>query len=307
MAKKKKHKKRKDRTFIKIIFVIIIIAALLLINEFVLKKMDQVVAIVNGEPIYLSEVESTYDKLEATEKLLVTKDVLLGLLIDNKLLLQKAKQEGFTVTDEEISDMVNAYRSYLPEDQFETQVMADESRFKKFKDDIIENLLIQKYLISKISELEVMPEEVLTFLEQYRSMFSGDLVKAGHILVETEGEAEEILAQLRNGSDFTELAAEKSIDTSAVVGGDLGWFGRGVMVKEFEDAAFNLSVGEVSGVVETQFGYHIIKVFNRTTIPSPNLEDIRPLVESSLFNIKLRNNREKFDELINEIKSEGTI
>ncbi|MBI4016064.1 MAG: peptidyl-prolyl cis-trans isomerase [Candidatus Aenigmarchaeota archaeon] len=85
-------------------------------------------------------------------------------------------------------------------------------------------------------------------------------VHAKHILVKTEQDANSILFDLRQGKDFDEVAKEKSLCPSGKKGGDLGWFGRGMMVKEFETAAFLMKPGELSKPVKTQFGWHIIKV-----------------------------------------------
>ncbi len=85
-------------------------------------------------------------------------------------------------------------------------------------------------------------------------------VRAAHILVKTEQEAGVVLYDLQHGGDFEKIAMEKSMCPSRKKGGDLGWFGRGQMVKEFETAAFSTAPGKLSGVVKTQFGYHIIKV-----------------------------------------------
>lgn len=84
-------------------------------------------------------------------------------------------------------------------------------------------------------------------------------IKCSHILVEKESTAKEVLAKLQKGESFTKLAEQYSIDGTRKRGGDLGSFGRGAMVKEFEKAAFDLKKGEISGIVKTQFGYHIIK------------------------------------------------
>lgn len=84
-------------------------------------------------------------------------------------------------------------------------------------------------------------------------------VKASHILVKKQSEASRILDELRNGADFAELARKHSICPSSKKGGNLGFFTRGQMVKEFEKAAFSLAKGEISEVVKTEFGYHIIK------------------------------------------------
>ncbi len=87
-----------------------------------------------------------------------------------------------------------------------------------------------------------------------------DKIRCAHILVKSEAQAKEILDKLNKGEKFSALAQQYSIDTgSAKRGGDLGQFGRGIMVREFEKAAFSLDKGQVSGVVKTDFGYHIIK------------------------------------------------
>ena len=85
-------------------------------------------------------------------------------------------------------------------------------------------------------------------------------VRASHILVETEEEANELYEKIQNGGDFEQLAQEKSLCPSGKNGGDLNYFGKGMMVKPFEDAAFSLETGEVSKPVQTQFGWHIIKL-----------------------------------------------
>ncbi len=85
-------------------------------------------------------------------------------------------------------------------------------------------------------------------------------VRASHILVKTESEAKNLVNQIKTGADFGEIAKAHSDCPSARKGGDLGYFGKGMMVKEFENAAFNMKRGQVSEPVKTQFGYHIIKV-----------------------------------------------
>lgn len=85
-------------------------------------------------------------------------------------------------------------------------------------------------------------------------------VRASHILVKSEDEAKELYNEIKNGKSFAEAAEEKSLCPSGQNGGDLGFFGKGMMVKPFEDAAFSLELGELSQPVETQFGWHLIQV-----------------------------------------------
>jgi parvulin-like peptidyl-prolyl isomerase len=95
-----------------------------------------------------------------------------------------------------------------------------------------------------------------------------DQVWARHILVSTEVEATVIIERLNNGEEFGELAAELSLDTgSGANGGDLGWFGTGQMVAPFEEAVFELEVGEISEPVQSDFGWHVIQLIDRTTLP----------------------------------------
>jgi peptidyl-prolyl cis-trans isomerase C len=113
-------------------------------------------------------------------------------------------------------------------------------------------------------------------------------VHARHILVKTEQEAKDIIAQLKKGADFTELAKKSSDGPSARSGGDLGYFSRGQMVKPFEDAAFALEKGQISGPVKTEFGWHIIKVEDKRQRPLPTFDEVKEQLVASLIQNKLR-------------------
>lgn len=105
---------------------------------------------------------------------------------------------------------------------------------------------------------------------------------AAHILVETQEAAAELKSMLDDGADFAELAKEKSTGPSGPNGGDLGWFGKGMMVKPFEDAVLGMEAGDVSDPVETQFGWHIVKLKETRLKDAPALETVRAELEAEL-------------------------
>ncbi|MFC4322151.1 peptidylprolyl isomerase [Litchfieldia salsa] len=159
----------------------------------------------------------------------------VGSEILKDMIYVKALDEKYEVTKEELDKQYETIKtSYGP--QFDAIV--EQRGEEAIRELIRTDLLKQKAAKASITEI----------------------VKASHILVEDEATAKEVLAKLEEGKTFEELAAEYSSDGSAAQGGELGWFPKGQMVPEFEEAAFTLGKGEVSEPVKSQFGYHIIKV-----------------------------------------------
>ncbi len=120
-------------------------------------------------------------------------------------------------------------------------------------------------------------EEALQALydERFANADPGTEYNASHILVETEEEARAVIAELEAGADFAELAREKSTGPSGPNGGALGWFGKGTMVAPFEEAVMALKPGEISEPVQTQFGWHVIKLNETRPAPKPTLDEVR--------------------------------
>jgi peptidyl-prolyl cis-trans isomerase C len=131
-------------------------------------------------------------------------------------------------------------------------------------------------LVGNLSETEVIESEI----ESLYVKFSTDIERkkeynASHILVETETEAEDLLFRLKNGADFSELAKTYSTGPSGAQGGNLGWFGQGAMVPAFENAVIKLKIDELSVSVQTQFGWHLIKLNDVRKTPVPTIEEVR--------------------------------
>jgi peptidyl-prolyl cis-trans isomerase D len=151
-----------------------------------------------------------------------------------------------TATPYTLDGYKSEYQTTL--DQFKSYGISEETMREVYRN----NILREKLTEAVTADLPATEEQVW----------------ARHILVDTEGEAVAVEELLKNGSDFAKLARDFSKDTgSAPKGGDLGWFGKGTMVTEFEDAAFSLPIGEVSEPIKSQFGYHIIQVLGRQELP----------------------------------------
>ena len=187
-------------------------------------------------------------------------------------------------------------RSQLPE------------QYQQLADDVVFNGLIEQLVNQQLlgDTLEVEPKRVgIAIANEVRSLRAGEVVNtftsspvddadlqaaydarfadivpeaeynASHILVETEEEAIEIRTMIDDGADFAETAVEKSTGPSGPSGGNLGWFGLGMMVPAFEAAVLTLDAGEVSAPVQTQFGWHIVKLNETRETPLPTLDDLR--------------------------------
>lgn len=132
--------------------------------------------------------------------------------------------------------------------------------------------------------LAAMTDEAIqaAYDERYADMEPETEYNASHILVETEDEAKAIKKQLDEGADFAELAKEKSTGPSGPNGGSLGWFGKGMMVKPFEDAVVVMKAGDISDPVKTQFGWHVLKLNETRLKDAPALEDVKDELEAEI-------------------------
>lgn len=211
----------------------------------------------------------------------------LDTLITKNLINQEVKKENITVSSEEIdAELQELIDSYGGEETFEQQLTASGLTQEDIKEDIEVNIQIEKLLEPQI---EITDEEMQTYFDENKDSFAQTKqVKASHILVEDEETAKEVKEKLDNGDDFAELAKEYSTDPgSAESGGDLGFFGEGSMVAEFEEAAFSMKVDEISDPVKTEHGYHIIKVTDIKEAAEANFEKSKEEIKGILLDEKM--------------------
>lgn len=167
-------------------------------------------------------------------------------------------------------------------------------------------LIVEEYVNHYIDSLiPVSENEILDFYKATPKYQQKEIIRARHILVKTEEEAKEILSRIKSGEDFSKLAMERSKDgKTREMGGDLGWFERGRAIKPFEEAAFSLKEGEVSDVVKTLYGYHIIKLENRKIDPPIELEKVRPEITKE---IKTKKKREFIEKKLEGLRASTPI
>lgn len=150
-------------------------------------------------------------------------------------------------------------------------------------------------VIRDIASAEVPDDEIqAAYDEAYGNVEPKTEYNASHILVKTEEEAKQVEKDLKDGADFAELAKKRSTGPSGEKGGELGWFGMGQMVPEFEQAVAELKPGEISEPIQTQFGWHVVKLNDEREVPPPKLEEVR---DQLVNQIKQRRVEERLAEL----------
>jgi len=171
--------------------------------------------------------------------------------------------------------------------------------FAQRREYLEERALRRAYFAEAIAA-SVTEEAVRAEYDAYVAQFEPvDEIRASHILVETEEEANTLKAELDGGADFATLAREHSIDPGAANGGDLGFFGRGMMVQPFEEAAFALGDGAISAPVQSQFGWHIIKLEEKRQSQPPAFEQVAPQIQNQLL---MQTFTETVDELMADVE-----
>ena len=237
---------------------------------------DPVLATVNGEEILESEVRATQQGLPQQYRQLpfeMLKADLLAREINQRLLMDAGREAGLA-EDEEV-------KAQLAE--LERRLIAETYLDRALNDAITDDAVDAKY------------EEFLETNEPEPQ------VHARHILLESEEDAKAIIAELDDGADFAELAKEKSTGPSGPNGGDLGFFNRADMVAPFADAAFAMEAGTYSSApVQTQFGWHVIKVEEKKEGTQPSLDEVRQQLVAEIT-------RDAFNELVEGLRADADI
>lgn len=234
--------------------------------------------------------------------------LVTGCIKQNKDGAVLARFEGQTITaaqfNKKIANLPKEFRAAalrrkkdVVEEMVNERFLAKEAKkrgipnqpdVKELMDAAYSKIVIAKLIQEEVDKKVTLgPDEAEKYYETHRDQFMTPLLlRASHILVKTQEEAAEVQKQLRAGADFEELARKQSLDNTAIRGGDVGFFQKGQLIPEFEEAAFEMKKGEVRGVVKSQFGYHVIKLTDRAEPALRDFKLVRGIVEKQILNEK---------------------
>ena len=239
---------------------------------------ETILASFSGQTITLGEFNLIWEEVPEEYKLQLDRSMVLDQMISEKLLIQEAIIMGL----EEDNDVLE--------------------QVKKMTEQILVQALIEKEILNKVDANE---EEVLDYYEQNKDSFTEkEQVHLYNILLETEEEAQNVLEQLKAGEDFSEIAIEKSSGPSAAQGGDLDYVAKGTIIPEIEEVIFALELEELSEVVKTDFGFHILKITEKKAETVKTLEEVREEIVQTLLPEK---QKEAFENLLEELKGKVEI
>lgn len=262
------------------IFVFLVGSSLLISGCGKPQDKNIVLASVGTERITMADFNERISNLPPRYREIVQKrkDEYLQELVNNTILYQEAMRKGLN-KDPEVQRVI-------------------EEATKK--------IMVAKFLKDEIDEkVEITDVEVVEFYNDNKEHYkTPEIMRVSHILVPTQEEAESILKELKTGKNFDDLARAKSVDPTAQRGGDIGYFPKGQLMPEFDNAASQLEVGQVSGVVKTKLGYHIIKLTDRREPQVRPLEKVTQDIKARLAAIK---RQKALNDLIAKLRKKTPI
>ncbi len=270
------------------------------------KLLDYYLSIASAQYNLTDDLLNTADEGTGMTLLDTLKGEVLDIIVLTEVIAIKAAENNISVDEEELEKLYQENHVQIMEQDEEYKKLIEENNLDEefIKDQMRKDLLAYKYNEFYLEKTEINEEAVKTFYDENGDLFHKDQVSAKHILVDDEATAKEVIAKLEAGEDFAKLAGEYSTEPGAGErGGSLGYFSRGEMVKEFEEAAFSLEVGKVSEPVKTSFGYHVIVVEDKIN-ETLEYEDAKPQIVDYLKRLDYQKHIEAEIEKANVIKKE---
>jgi len=286
---------------------------------------DNYIAIVNGKKIprqsldqKMNFVKKRYESQGqqlGEQQLTAMKNDIAQSMVEKELLYQKSKELGLKIDSEQVEGQLQQFKDQFPDEKQYAQQLATLGYTEdSLRSEIKENLAIQKLIEEEIaSDISISDEALKSYYDSNSKEFeSPERVKARHILIKSGEDADpadkqeakkkiqKIQKRMDEGEKFADLARESSDCPSSKKGGDLGFFSQGQMVKPFEEAAFSLEPGEVSDIVETRFGYHLIQVDDKKPASKKSFDEVKQGLKQRLKQKKIKKQVPEYVERLKE-------
>jgi len=236
--------------------------------------------------------------------------------IDDKYTITVGEfNERIELLPERYQELVNKNKKKFLDEFIIDTLLYNQAKEEKFqRDEDVKKLIEQaerKIMISRLlkdrveDKATITEEEITNYYNANQDKFTmPEVRRASHILVKTDGEAREVLVELSNGRNFEDLARIRSVDPTAKSGGDIGYFTRNQLVPQVEEICFDMQVGEISDVVKTKFGYHIIKLTEKKEPHIKPLSEVHDIAMQSLLRLK---KKKLFNEFVEELRERSQI
>ncbi len=271
------------------------------------------VAVVDGKKIYLDEFESRFKaKLDLMRKNAAYGEAQIGSLkkefldemIDETIMLSRAKKLGVKVSDDELRKKIDEIKSDYANSSF-TELFKEKGEFQAWREELRKRTVLEKLIEREVNaRVSVSDEEIRACYDRNPAIWAPeDSIRVSQIVLPDRQTAEDVLRKLNNGEDFSKLAREVSTGPEGAKGGDLGFFTRGVLPEHFDRVLFSLSPGKISRIVETPYGFHIFKVVEKIA-KSSGFEKVQGMVRE-----KLRREKEEkeYENWLTSLRSGASI
>lgn len=272
----------------------------------------QVLLKVNGREVSHGEFQERFAKslpqdqqLGAEERAELERAFLVRI-VDRELILAEAERLAVSLTAAELAAAEAEARSGYPEEEFRAGLKARGLDEKDWRRELEESLLMEKVArLTVYDKIEVSDDEVAAYYREHAEEFAQpEQVRARQILVADEAEGQRLLAELRAGADFGELARRHSLSPDGEEGGDLGFFAQEEMPPEIDTAVWGMATGDLSGLVRSEYGYHLFQVLERRPALQLSLEEAREKIRARS---RERAEEEAYQEWLRGLREQAAI
>ncbi len=318
--------KKRQRFLIGAFFWMLFCSGIAVPQVFSAEVLERILAVVNDEIIteqdlqfvmapVIAQYRTRYTGIEFQEKMKEARQEFLNKVIEDKLILSEAKRRQVIVKDAEVDDMMTEVRNKFTSREvflkaIEEQGLTEKKLWNRFHDQVMTQKFVAYEVKSKVS---VSPGEVAEYYKAHSQDFvRGDRVRLQHILVragtrsldDAKAFAESLVAQIRGGKSFEELARTYSEGAEAKDGGEMGWMEKGQLLGEIDKKVFGLNEGEIAEPIQSSLGLHIFKVVQKEELSVKPLSEVRDKIQESIFKDKLR---QRLETWIGNLKKNAYI